>query len=102
MTTSLKLLNGFMGLSPADTTPPSAITSLSTTASTTGPVAISISAYDDLSGVAAITTLDGSIVQASSATYSVTANGTYNFTVTDNAANTTTIPVTVSNITSAQ
>lgn len=99
VTTSLKLLNGFLGSSPADTTPPSALTTLSTTAATTGPVTITVSGYDDLSGVAAITTPNGTIVQGTTATYSVTTNGTYNFTVTDNAANTATIPVTVSNIT---
>jgi neutral ceramidase len=96
--TSLKLLSGFLGDDPVDTTPPSAIGTLSTTATTSGPVTITLSAYDDLSGVAAITTPNGSIVQGSTTTYSVTANGTYDFTVTDNAANTATIPVTVSNI----
>jgi neutral ceramidase len=99
VTTSLKLLNGFMGLDPADTTPPSAITTLSTTAPTTGPVTINVSAYDDLSGVAAITTPSGAIVQGSATSYAVTANGSYNFTVTDNAANSSTVSVTVSNIT---
>jgi neutral ceramidase len=97
--TSLKLLNGFMGLDATDTTPPSAITTLSTTAATAGPVVITVSAYDDLSGVSAITTPSGAIVQGSTTTYSVTTNGTYSFTVTDNAANTTTVTVTVSNIT---
>ncbi len=99
VTTSLKLLNGFMGNDVADTTPPSAITSLSTTAATAGPVVITVSAYDDVSGISAITTPSGSIVQAPSTTYSVTANGTYTFTITDNAANTATVSVTVSNIT---
>jgi hypothetical protein len=98
VTTSLKLLSGFMGFSPPDTTPPSAISTLSTTSATTGPVTITLSAYDDLSGVAAITAPDGTLVQASTATYSVNANGTYTFKVIDNAANTATIPVTVSNI----
>ncbi len=98
VTTSLKLLNGFMGNDVADTTPPSAIATLSTTATTAGPVVITVSAYDDISGISAITTPSGSIVQASSTTYSVTANGTYTFTITDNAANTATVSVTVSNI----
>ncbi|GAB5097570.1 hypothetical protein [Caballeronia sp. HLA56] len=102
VTTSLKLLNGFVGLTTTDTVPPAAITSLSTTAKTTGPVTITVSAYDDLSGVAAITTPSGSIVQGSNTTYSVSANGTYTFIVTDNAANTATIPVTVSNIQATQ
>ena len=99
VTTSVKLLNGFMGNDVADTAPPSAITSLSTTAATAGPVVITVSAYDDLSGISAITTPNGSIVQVSTTTYSVTANGTYTFTITDNAANTATVSVTVSNIT---
>lgn len=99
VTTSMKLLNNFMQLSPADTTPPSAISTLSTTAATPGPVTINIAAYDDLSGVLGITTPNGTVVQGAAATYVATANGTYNFTVTDNAANTATVAVTITNIT---
>lgn len=99
--TSLKLLNGFLGLSPADTTAPAAITTQSAPAS--GKVTITILAYDDLSGVASIMpasagTNPTTITQGATATYTVSANGTYTFTVTDNAANSSTISVTVTTL----
>lgn len=98
VTTSTKLLNRFMQSSPADTTPPAAIATLSTTAATTGPITIAVAAYDDLSGVLSITTPNGTVIQGATATYTVSANGTYTFTITDNAANTGTLAVTVANI----
>jgi neutral ceramidase len=98
VTTSLKLLNGFMGITLPDTTPPSAISTVAPTTTTTGPVTITVLAYDDISGVASIKTPNGTKVPGATATYTVSVNDTYNFIVTDNAGNTATIPVTVSNI----
>ena len=100
MTTANKLLNQFVGQDLADTTPPSAIYTLSpsTTIAPPGPVVITVIAYDDISGVNSITTPDGKINQVSTVTYSVTVNGTYTFLLTDNAGNTASFSVTVTNI----
>lgn len=81
-----------------DITAPSGTYTLSTTASTTSPVTIYFNAADDSSGVKSITLPDNTIVPASSATYTVNANGTYKFIVTDNAGNTAPISVPVTNI----
>jgi hypothetical protein len=100
VTTANKLLNGFLGQDLLDTTPPSAIYTLSpsTPIAAPGPVIITVIAYDDISGVNSITTPDGKINQVSTVTYSVSANGPYKFILQDNAGNTATFTVTVSNI----
>ena len=85
--------------STTDITAPSGSYTLSTIASTTGPVTINFNAADDGSGVKSITLPDNTIVTASNATYTVTANGNYKFIVIDNAGNTATISVPISNIT---
>jgi len=99
VTTANKLLNQFLGQDLADTTPPSAIYTLTPSTATAGPVVITVMAYDDISGVNSITTPDGKINQVSTVTYSVTTNGTYTFILMDNAGNQAKFPVVVSNIT---
>ena len=89
------------GIGDGDTTDaiaPSGSYTLSTTASTSGEVTINFSATDDNSGVKSITHPDGTVVEATTTTYVVNENGKYNFIVTDNAGNTSTIGVIVSNI----
>lgn len=81
-----------------DTTPPIGGYNLSTTAWTTGNVTINVTATDAQSGVKSITTPDGTTVAGPTCSYKVSGNGTYNFVLTDNAGNTCTYPVTVSNI----
>lgn len=81
-----------------DTTPPSGSSTISPGGITSGSVTINVTGTDDLSGVASITTPDGTVHNESSVSYAVSDNGTYNFTITDNAGNTYILPVTVSNI----
>ncbi|WP_049776619.1 RCC1 domain-containing protein [Ethanoligenens harbinense] len=81
-----------------DSTPPTGSYNLSTTAWTTGNVTINVTAADSQSGVKSITTPDGTTVAGPTCSYKVSGNGTYNFVLTDNAGNTCTYPVTVSNI----
>lgn len=81
-----------------DTTPPSGNYSLSTTAWTTGNVTINVTAADAQSGVKSVTLPNGTVVNSNTCSYTATSNSTYNFTLTDNAGNTCTYPVTVSNI----
>ncbi|MFT9075978.1 hypothetical protein [Ethanoligenens sp.] len=81
-----------------DTTPPTGSYNSSTTAWTTGNVTINVTATDAQSGVKSITAPGGTVVTGNTCSYTATGNGTYNFTLTDNAGNTCTYPVTVSNI----
>lgn len=81
-----------------DTTPPTGSYNLSTSNWTTGNVTINVTATDTQSGVKSITTPDGTVVNDNTCSYTATGNGTYAFTFTDNAGNTCTYPVTVSNI----
>jgi len=81
-----------------DTTPPN----LNLTQSTAnGSAVITATASDNNgSGIKSITKPDGTAVSGSTATYTVSTNGTYNFTATDNAGNTTTKGITISSISS--
>lgn len=81
-----------------DKTAPAASGSLSPSANTTGPVAITVTGSDAGSGVASVKRPDETTAYGATATYTVTDNGTYTFIVTDNAGNTYTLPVTVGNI----
>lgn len=81
-----------------DITAPSGAYTLSTIAATANPVTIYLNAEDDGSGIKSITLPDNTVVSASSATYTVIANGIYKFILTDNAGNTATISVPVTNI----
>lgn len=81
-----------------DNVAPSGTYSLSTTNWTCGNVTITINGTDDSSGVAGIILPDGSCVQGSAASYTVAENGTYDFSIEDNAGNITKISVPVSNI----
>jgi hypothetical protein len=81
-----------------DTTPPTGSYTLSKSAWTCGNVTITVTAADSGSGVASITTPSGTVVTASSTTYTVSANGTYTFTLKDNDGNSCAYYVTVANI----
>lgn len=72
--------------------------SANTTAPTNGNVTITANSSDSSSGVLNITKPDGTIVAGSSATYVVSANGTYSFKSKDNTGNEVTQSITISNI----
>jgi hypothetical protein len=82
-----------------DTTPPTGSATLSPSTYTSHSVTISFTGSDTQSGVATVKKPDGTTVSGTAASYSASTNGTYNFTVTDAAGNSATVPVTVSNIT---
>ena len=82
----------------SDTTPPDGSASISPAGVTSGNVTINIAATDSGSGVKSITKPDRSVVNSSSASYTVSQNGTYNFILADNDGNQKTFPVTVTNI----
>ncbi|WP_297416799.1 carboxypeptidase regulatory-like domain-containing protein [Clostridium sp.] len=111
-----------------DKTPPVLTLSQSSTASTNGTVTITAETTDGGSGVASITNVtatdgkpqgtatnptnsvinanngmvtnsDGTLISDSTITYTVNANGTYEFTAKDNAGNTTTQSIDINNIT---
>jgi hypothetical protein len=84
-----------------DTAPPTGTNSLSPSGWTNGSVAISVTASDSQSGVKQIQKPDGTTVNSSTATYTVTSNGTYTFTLTDNTGNSASYPVTVSHVDTA-
>ncbi|MDT8718244.1 hypothetical protein IAI10_16375 [Clostridium sp. 19966] len=74
---------------------------LNLTTDTTSPVSsitLTANASDNLSGIKSITLPSGNVVNSSSTTYVVTANGSYTFTSTDNAGNTISQTITVNNI----
>lgn len=81
-----------------DKTAPSLNLTPSTSSWTNQNVAITANGTDSLSGVKSITLPNGSTVNGSSTNYTVSSNGTYNFTVTDNAGNSKVQSFTVSNI----
>lgn len=81
-----------------DATPPTGSYNLSTSSWTTDNVTINVTATDTQSGVKSITEPDGTVANGNTCSYTVSNNGTYNFTLTDNAGNTCSYPVTVSNI----
>jgi Predicted membrane protein len=61
-------------------------------------VTINASASDTQSGVKSITLPNGTVINGASASYPVTANGTYQFVVIDNVGNITTKSITVNNV----
>lgn len=61
-------------------------------------VVVTVTGADSLSGVSKITLPDGSTTTSSSTSYKIVDNGSYNFSVTDNAGNTTTKTVSISNV----
>jgi len=63
-----------------------------------GNVSITATASDSESGVQKIKTPDGNFIYGSTANYTVSTNGTYNFITYDNVGNSTTKTITVSNI----
>lgn len=74
---------------------------LSLTENTIGPadsVTILAGSSDSQSGVKSITRPDGTVVNGSSASYTVNQNGTYTFTATDNVGNISTQSITINNI----
>jgi hypothetical protein len=86
-------------VSHIDTTPPTGSATLSPSTYTSHSVTISFTGSDTQSGIATVKKPDGTTVTGTTASYSVSTNGSYNFTVTDAAGNSATVPVTVSNIT---
>lgn len=82
-----------------DTTVPTGSATLTPSTYTSGNVTISFTAADGQSGVTTIKKPDGTTISGSSASYTVASDGTYDFTITDNAGNSSTIPVAVNNIT---
>lgn len=87
-------------VSNIDTTLPTASVSSSTTAWTRNDVVLTLSGAADTggSGLNTIKRPDGTISTGTSATYTVSANGTYVFEVSDNAGNVATRSITVNNI----
>lgn len=81
-----------------DNTPPTGNYNLSTTNWTTDNVTINVDASDIGTGVSSITEPDGTVVIGNTCSYAATDNGIYSFTITDNAGNSSTYPITVSNI----
>lgn len=85
-------------VSNIDTTAPTATITPSTTAWTNGNVMLTVGATDSQSGVSSIKKPDGTTVNSTSTTYTVSSNGTYSFDITDNVGNKLTKSITVSNI----
>lgn len=81
-----------------DKTAPTISLSASTTSPTNGDVIITVSGSDAESGVRRIKLPNGTWVNGSNTTHKVTSNGTYEFTVEDNAGNITTRSINVTNI----
>ncbi|WCK57677.1 interleukin-like EMT inducer domain-containing protein (plasmid) [Aneurinibacillus sp. Ricciae_BoGa-3] len=81
-----------------DNTPPTLSVASSNTNWTTGNVVLTATASDNESGLNSIQTPDGNWIQSSSATYTVSSNGTFTFVAKDNMGNTTTKTIVVSNI----
>jgi len=82
-----------------DATPPSMSNiSTSTTSWTNQSVTLSVSASDSQSGMKRIKLPNGSWVNGSNASYSAPSNGTYTFVAEDNAGNTLSKSITVSNV----
>lgn len=81
-----------------DTTPPTTTYTLTPSARTSGNVTINLVASDSDSGVKSIMLPDGSTVNQNAVSYTARENGNYNFVITDNAGNTTTKTVPVTNI----
>ena len=76
---------------------------------TNGPAAIHVTATDPKpedgyapSGVKSITMPDGTVVEGDAADFTVSVNGTYDFIITDNGGNTTTLYVQVGNVDTAR
>ncbi|RKO61785.1 Ig-like domain repeat protein [Caldibacillus debilis] len=85
-------------ISNIDKVKPTAIVSYSTTLPTNGNVVVTVKAEDDRSGVESILLPDGTLVVGDQVSYTVSANGTYDFVVTDKAGNQTVVKAVVSNI----
>ena len=81
-----------------DKTNPTATVTGNPTAWTKNNATLTITGADSGSGVKSITKPDGTVVTGSSTTYTVSANGTYTFKVTDNAGNVLTHNVSVTKI----
>ena len=81
-----------------DNTNPAMTITQTPTTWTTGNVTITVKATDTGSGVKNITLPNGTVVNSSSTTYTVSANGSYTFKATDYYGNVTTQTVNVTNI----
>ena len=85
-------------VSNIDTTQPTATLTSSPEGWTSQEVKIYVNAKDELSGISHITLPNGEKVYKDTVEYPVSSNGTYTFTVTDKAGNTTTYKEEVTNI----
>lgn len=81
-----------------DKTAPEATFLINPSGETTGTVNITVTASDAVSGVGKITRPDNVTISGSTATYTVTANGTYTFQIQDYAGNSSSLNVPVTNI----
>lgn len=84
-----------------DTSPPAGSYSLSPSGWTHSTVTITVTAADAQSGVRQITRPDGSVINGATATYDVTSDGTFHFTLIDNVGNSTAYTVSVDKIDTA-
>jgi len=85
-------------VSNIDNSSPTVTLTQNPTAWTSGNVTITATGTDIGSGVKSITLPDNSVIYANNVPYTVTANGTYLFTVTDNVGNVSTKSIAVTNI----
>lgn len=81
-----------------DKTDPTGSGTISPSGWTNGSVTITVNGSDEHSGVASIKRPDGTSASGSKATYTVSSNGTYNFTVYDAVGNSASVSVVVNNI----
>jgi len=81
-----------------DKTPPTGTHTIYPETWTNASVTITVKATDTQTGVKQITTPNNKAQRKSTVSYTVTANGTYNFILEDNAGNKRTYPVTITNI----
>lgn len=81
-----------------DKTPPTATHTIRPETWTNATVTITVKATDTQTGVKQITTPNNKVQRKDTVTYTVTANGTYNFILEDHAGNKRTYPVTITNI----
>lgn len=81
-----------------DKTPPTATHTIHPETWTNATVTITVKATDTQTGVKQITTPNNKVQRKDTVTYTVTANGTYNFILEDHVGNKRTYPVTITNI----
>ncbi|HHV60770.1 MAG TPA: hypothetical protein GXX49_10880 [Clostridiaceae bacterium] len=81
-----------------DKTLPTGTYTVSNSSWTNSSVLINVKGIDTLSGIKCIRLPNGTVINSDTCNYAVSLNGTYNFVIEDNAGNTCTVSVSVSNI----